>query len=221
MAKLPTISIAKLEEPSKGTVVFLAPEDGKPSPLAAAMDTEGRFERATKLAGFKGKIAASVEILAPSEKFDRVLLVGCGNPDELDEHAWMRIGGKICAASANSDLVTVICETENGALPAEAIAAIAGGVRLRSYKFDSYKTRDKAKKKKDKTQKFAFATPEQAAAQQTVEAHDSITSGVITARDLVNEPANVLDTLEFAKRANALAKLWLEVEILDEKAMKK
>jgi leucyl aminopeptidase len=40
------------------------------------------------------------------------------------------------------------------------------------------------------------------------------------ARDLVNEPANVLTPKEFAKRASQLKKLGCSVEILDEKAMK-
>ncbi len=41
------------------------------------------------------------------------------------------------------------------------------------------------------------------------------------ARDLVNEPPNVLTPVEFASRAEKLEKLGVEIEILDEKAMKK
>ena len=44
---------------------------------------------------------------------------------------------------------------------------------------------------------------------------------MIIARDLVNEPPNVLGPKEFAARAEALTKLGVEVEILDEKAMEK
>ena len=43
--------------------------------------------------------------------------------------------------------------------------------------------------------------------------------GVILARDLVNEPANVLGPVEFADRIAALADEGLEVEILDEKRL--
>ncbi len=50
---------------------------------------------------------------------------------------------------------------------------------------------------------------------------EAITEGVVTARDLVNEPANMLGPVEFAARAQAFADLGLEVEILDEKAMRK
>ena len=45
--------------------------------------------------------------------------------------------------------------------------------------------------------------------------------GVVLARDLVNEPPNVLYPEEFARRAKALAKLGLKVEVLGEAEMKK
>ena len=41
------------------------------------------------------------------------------------------------------------------------------------------------------------------------------------ARDLVNEPANVLYPVEFARRASTLSKLGVAVEVLDVAAMKK
>jgi leucyl aminopeptidase len=41
------------------------------------------------------------------------------------------------------------------------------------------------------------------------------------ARDLVNEPPNVLSPVEFAKRAQGLRKAGVDVEVLDEKAMRK
>ncbi len=44
---------------------------------------------------------------------------------------------------------------------------------------------------------------------------------MILARELVNEPPNVLDPEEFARRAAGLEKLGVEIEILDEKDMKK
>jgi leucyl aminopeptidase len=44
---------------------------------------------------------------------------------------------------------------------------------------------------------------------------------VVIARDLVNEPANVLYPVEFARRTSALSKLGVTVEVLDVAAMKK
>ena len=50
---------------------------------------------------------------------------------------------------------------------------------------------------------------------------EPVADGVIMARDLINEPANVLYPEEFAKRATALKKLGVAVEVLDVPAMKK
>jgi leucyl aminopeptidase len=48
-----------------------------------------------------------------------------------------------------------------------------------------------------------------------------VVDGALLARDLVNEPANVLGPVEFAARAGELAALGVKVEILTEKEMKK
>ena len=49
----------------------------------------------------------------------------------------------------------------------------------------------------------------------------AVAAGVMLARDLVNEPANVLGPVEFAGRAKELEALGVEVEVLTEKEMKK
>jgi leucyl aminopeptidase len=58
-------------------------------------------------------------------------------------------------------------------------------------------------------------------AQKAWSARTGVADGVIMARDLINEPANVLFPEEFARRASALKKLDVAVEVLDVPAMKK
>src|SRR5438105_2592086 len=48
-----------------------------------------------------------------------------------------------------------------------------------------------------------------------------VADGVLMARDLINEPANVLFPEEFARRAAVLKKLGVAVEVLDVPAMRK
>jgi leucyl aminopeptidase len=48
-----------------------------------------------------------------------------------------------------------------------------------------------------------------------------VAGGVILARDLVNEPANILGPTEFAAKAKELEKLGIAIEILTEKEMRK
>jgi leucyl aminopeptidase len=93
-------------------------------------------------------------------------------------------------------------------------------VKLRAYRFDRYKT-----KKKDEDgglrADIAVAVADPAAAKKAFTPRSHVTEGVIIARDLVNEPPNVLYPEEFAKRAAALRKIGVDVEILDVPAMKK
>jgi leucyl aminopeptidase len=218
MAKLPVASFSKLEKPAAGTVVFLVSKDEALPSMASSLDDSGRLARALQINEFKGKLASAVELLAPTENFERFVVVGAGDVSANGENDWMKIGGKIRAAAPKSELVTVICETAGGALSPEACAAIAGGAKLRAYDFDQYRTKDK---KDGKGQRLVVACADPAAARKAWKAMDAITDGVVTARDLVNEPANMLGPVEFAARAQALSTLGLEVEVLDEKAMRK
>jgi leucyl aminopeptidase len=60
-----------------------------------------------------------------------------------------------------------------------------------------------------------------AAAKKAAANSQAIAEGVFIARNLVNEPANVLGPVEFAAKAKELEKLGVEVEILTEREMKK
>ncbi len=104
--------------------------------------------------------------------------------------------------------------------PAAAAAELMLGMRLRAYRFDLYKT-----KKKDDTEDSApgeiyIGVAEPSAARREAKAREAVAAGVVTARSLVNEPANVLHPEEFAKRAKELEKLGVEIEILDVPAMR-
>ena len=94
------------------------------------------------------------------------------------------------------------------------IAELVLGLALRAYEFTPHKTGDKP------TAKPAIvmvSKPDlaQAAAAPML----ALAEGVFLTRDLVNEPANVLTTTEFALRLEALRHLGVEVEVLDEPAL--
>ena len=55
---------------------------------------------------------------------------------------------------------------------------------------------------------------------QAFERRQALASGIFLARDLVNEPANVLGPVEFAERVRELAAVGVEVEVLDVDALK-
>jgi leucyl aminopeptidase len=94
-------------------------------------------------------------------------------------------------------------------------------VFLRAYSFDRYKTKRKDDDKRPASVKVTVAVGDVAAARKAYERRAAVADGVVMARDLVNEPANVLYPEEFARRTLALKKVGVAVEVLDIKAMKK
>jgi leucyl aminopeptidase len=103
----------------------------------------------------------------------------------------------------------------------EIAADLALGASLRAYSFDRYKTKKGDDEEKDAPQTLSFGVEDPAAAKKAWKTRDAVARGVVTARDLVNEPPNVLHPEEFAKRAAELSELGVEVEILDEKQLSK
>ena len=123
------------------------------------------------------------------------------------------------ASVLGSTAVTVIAETSDGAMAAAQAAAVATGLRLRAYKFDRYKTRKKDGENESARADVSIAVDDSAAAKKAFAPDSHLVDGVIIARDLVNEPPNVLYPEAFARRASQLRKLGVQVEVLDVKAM--
>lgn len=93
------------------------------------------------------------------------------------------------------------------------VAEIALGAMLRAYDFKDHKTAEDDTST-DGTLVFAVSKPDELSAQ--AEELVAVAEGVFFTRDLVNEPANVLTTSEFASRVEALSDLGVEIEVLDE-----
>jgi leucyl aminopeptidase len=103
----------------------------------------------------------------------------------------------------------------------EAAAEFALGLKLRAYRFDRYRT--KRKEDEEKTPAvaaIALAVADAAAAQKAWHRRELVGEGVLIARELINEPPNVLFPVEFARRAGELKKVGVAVEVLDVPAMK-
>ena len=180
-------------------------------------------KRAATANRFKGKLGATLDILAPEAiKADRLLIVGVGKASALEEKDFLKLGGvaagKVLAAGG---AVTVMAELPTAAMTPAQAAAVAAGMRLRAYKFDRYKTKKKAGDEAVARADLAIAVGDVAATRKAFAPQNHIADGVMLARELVNEPPNVLFPIEFARRAGQLRKLGVNVEVLDVKAMTK
>jgi leucyl aminopeptidase len=188
--------------------------------LGKAADTVKRAAAANQ---FKGKSGSVLDIPAPEGlKADRLVVVGVGKASDIKAKDYLKFGGVTAGKlNAASEQVTVIAELPEAAMAADAAASIGAGIRLRAYKFDRYKTRKKDNENGALRANVSIAVEDALAARKAFAPASHVVDGVVIARELVNEPPNVLYPVEFARRANQLRKLGVQVEVLDVKAMTK
>ncbi|MGO8910985.1 MAG: leucyl aminopeptidase [Bradyrhizobium sp.] len=180
-------------------------------------------KRAAETNQFKGKSSAALDILAPEGlKAKRLVVMGVGKLAEIKDNDFLKLGGSAAGKlRAGNDAVTIVAELPTGVMKPDQAAAVASGLRLRAYKFDRYKTKKKEGEEGALRADVAIAVGDVAATRKAFAPSAHIVDGVISARDLVNEPPNVLFPVEFARRASQLRKLGVGVEVLDVKAMTK
>jgi leucyl aminopeptidase len=211
---------------AKADAVAVMAADG-PVLLAAAqaMDakTNGAVAKAMDTARFTGKAGQVLELLAPAGlECARLLVIGVGPQEKVDAQAVERFGAAAIKRVLTSGAKSLALQAEPvGAVPAaEAAARTALGVRLGAYRFDKYRTKLKAEHKPSVTD-VTVVIDGAAAAKSRFEPFDPIADGVTFARDLVNEPPNILFPEEFAQRLKALEAHGVEVSIIGAAEMKK
>jgi leucyl aminopeptidase len=212
------ISFAKPALPKSGAFVVVVEEGGEQTDAMKALDkaSRGQIFRAIKAQGFTGKKEQNLLMPAAVDGLDLVMLMGVGKGANLTAREIELLGGAITGT-----LMSAKCKLAHvSPMPGVENAAtlLASGARLRHYAFDRYKS-----KKKDTKglENLAFQTVNPVAAQKGFSAFEAVAEGNHFARDLVNEPANVLTPVVFADRARTLTKAGVKVEIFTPEKMKK
>jgi len=221
------LSFAAPQSVGSGAWVVGATEGPALSDAARKADgaAGGAISRAIAVSKFTGKRAQALEVLAPvGVKASRIVLVGLGKASEFDRNAAENAAAETVGrlAKTGETQITFQIEVPKGAKlkPATLAAHLAMGARLKSYSFNHYRTKDLADH--ETTLKSAvIATSDASGARKAWNALDAVAQGMFLARDLVNEPPNVLSPAEFASRCRALTKLGVKVEVLGEAQMKK
>jgi len=223
------VTFADFSTPKTGALAVFAAE-GKPlSGQAAEIDkkTGGALKRAIKAADFKATKGQMIDLLSPKGiTVARVVVVGLGKPDKLTPAVYETLGGSLVGhleKTADKTVAVAIDPVKGSSVDEDEAAAHFGfGARLRAYKFDKYHTKKKRPAPSKTTLgKMSIMCGATTQARRHFGPLAKIADGVCLARDLVNEPANILFPTEFATRAKALTKLGVKVEVLGEKAMEK
>ena len=203
----------------RGVLVAFCDETGKFGAQTRRIlgDSAVFAERAISAERFKGKLGSTLELIAPPGlRASRLILVGSGKPKDLKTKDYLKLGGiavgKIPSTASEG---MIVAELPTGAVKPEDAAEIALGAKLRAYKFDRYKTKKKDDEETRSSLKVSIAVANAPAAKKAWAVRSAVADGVVFARDLINEPANILYPEEFAKRATTLRKLGVRVEVLD------
>ena len=216
MSRLTTVTFAPLDLMSMdtlpGRVAVCVTPDGKLDQGARRANrlTRGAIARLVESKAFEGVKSGHVHSLAwpaglAAEALD--VLVLPNRPTAMEA----RKAGVALAKLKDKAAMTII----SGARPrAEEIAM---GVSLRDYRFDTHKTEEDS----DEAGAVTIQSTRHEAAADAATPLLAIADGVAMTRDLVNEPANVLTTTNFADRLADMADLGLKVEVLEENDLEK
>jgi leucyl aminopeptidase len=196
---------------------------------------ETLIKKAAAAVKFKGKALTVLDLVAPAGlATERLVVVGTGTgggdktqEGKIDKDAapmpddYASLGGFVMGKLGHVASAAIAFDPPRP--PKDLVRAavdFAAGMRLRDYRFDHYKTKKKDDAEIKGSAHIIIAVDKPAALRQEAKAGEAVAAGVLTARSLVNEPANILYPEEFANRALALKKHGVEVTVLDDTAMR-
>ncbi len=231
MANAPKIAFSPVA-PGKaaGTLVVFCDDGVKFGANAARMlgEAAGNVARAAKSENFTGKNGTALELLVPEGlKAARLVVIGAGKVADLKQQDLVKLGGATMGKLRRAGDAVVVADlpgtgkAATGGMSAAQAADLAQGMLLRAYAFDRYKTKRKTDDQPAGKRTVTIASNDVNGARKAFAEREAIADGVLMARDLVNEPPNVLYPEEFARRTLALKKAGCAVEILNMAALKK
>jgi leucyl aminopeptidase len=219
------IAFGSLSSTKRSALVVFVGADMKPAAGVTAqfVDLEPLIRTAAKASNFRGAQRTALDILAPAGlDASRLVVVGVAPGKDNAALDFVMLGGFVFGKVTGAQKVDIAFQAPVGTWDGAAAADFALGLRLRAYRFDKYKTRKKEPEEENpQAPEFVIGSGHPAAARAASHERFAVAEGVELARNLVNEPPNVLFPAELADRAKALDKLGVEVNVLDEKAMGK
>ena len=214
------IAFAKPALPESGALVLPLAEEDMGGALIAEWDRllGGHVTRGVAAAEFKGRKGQSATLLAPGGGLSRLVLVGLGKREALDAAAAEAAGGNAVAALGRESVASIDARAIGGW--AGAPADIALGAVLRAWRFDRYRTKEKPEDK-PRLGGIKLLCEDPSGAKAEWAPRRAVAEGVFLGRELVSEPANILNPPEFADRLRKLEKLGVEVEVFGQKDLEK
>ncbi|MCC3861206.1 leucyl aminopeptidase [Pseudemcibacter aquimaris] len=206
--------------PSQGNLVIGVFENGDLGSFGQTIDSNsnGALSHAIKAADFKAGEMSTKVIPAPmGSGYDQIMLVGLGaKGEEKSDLQWQKIGGDAAqdAVKAFKQAPSMVYDVS-----ANATANLAYGAKLGIYYFDKYYTKESRQKSQEN---ITIISNNDDDAKSHFDAElDPVANAIWHARDVSNEPANVIYPESFVER-------WTEkfagmdnitIKVIDEKEM--
>lgn len=243
----PNIKIQFIEAkvPSKGVVVVAVSEDNELPEHTQHLDEHlgGFLKKALEHSAFKGKVNETLTLMAPpSSALSHIILLGLGKTGQKEgekkeekkcsdtpcDALWAELRGAAlfpALAATQAEEVTLYMPGPTQTVEScahrdftQIVAHIAYGVLLKSWKFDTYKTKDR---KPLKLKTLHVASHDHSRSQSLFNTLEKIADGVFLTRQVVSEPPNVIYPESLAHIAQELKSLGVHVEVLGEKEIEK
>ena len=210
--------VNKLSE-KKETLVIVSDKSSMPKIAGLDQKTLNSINLAIKNENFKFNKLQTLEIISSDKLgYSKIIIIGLGEDPSVSLRESDLIGGKITQLNSktNSNIDVLVSKNISND---ESMLRIGYGSILATYKFDKYKSK-KSKTNFSKTIKLV-SNKNSRSLSKKFNHNKSVAQGVFLARDLVNEPSNILNPEDYAKRIKGLSKYGLKVEVLNEVKMKK
>jgi len=208
--------------PTEGNLAIGVYSKGELGSFSSLIDqnSKGGLTHAIKASGFDGKAMTTKVITAPmGSGYDEIMLVGLGEKDKVKTNLeWQNLGGNAIQDVISSFKTSPAMVLE---VNADIVANIAFGAKLGSYYFDKYYTSEKRHKSQSS---LSFVTSHSDEAKQIYQAeHDPVANAIWHARNISNEPANIIYPESFVDRWKKHFKGMknIKIKVLDAKDMQK
>jgi leucyl aminopeptidase len=212
---------------TKKTLVLTVADKKSVGPVFKELDKEsnGALSAAmTMNPNFNGAKGQSLFLTYTKNKTPRkIILFGMDAADKLTIYTAHHVGAKIfetVSKNTQDSISLIIDENENKPLASDVVAAIAGGILIKSYGFYKYKT---TLMKKDKLyiQSIELYSKGTKAVQSAFKQQESLAQAMDITRDMGNEPPNVMTPIKAVQTVQILKKAGVKLRVLDDKTLEK
>jgi len=208
-------------------LIFASPDQARPRLVARLVgegtlpaDMAATLREAATASRFSGKAGQVFEAFVPGDTgLARLAFAGIGKATGAERiTALERAGGALVAKYLTSGETALGIDFGDSALTASEAVSVLLGARLRSWRYDIYKTKLTDEQKPSLVDIVAIGAPDGAEALWQTEA--ALAEGVEFTRELVTEPANVMYPESFVARCLARFEgTGIEIVVLDKAAL--